>query len=259
MDKDPAAIEFAHDLFPGDDRISYFHGSFTLLSTELDKHRLLGNVDGMLLDLGVSSPQLDDPRYGFSFRRDGELDMRMDKTSGVSAKEWINNAAQNEIESVIRQLGEERYARRIAKAITAARQTVPITRTVQLANVIADAVPTYEKNKHPATRTFQAIRIFINNELEELKEVLEQVQTILNPGGRLVVISFHSLEDRIVKRFMRTAAKGDIYPSDLPVKAGELSPWLKIIGRPIRSMDKEIKSNPRARSAVLRVAERIAA
>jgi 16S rRNA (cytosine1402-N4)-methyltransferase len=216
---------------------------------------MMGKVDGIVLDLGVSSPQLDDSARGFSFYEDGPLDMRMDPDSGMPASDWLNAAEQYEIFRVLRDYGEERYAKRIARAIVEERQRHAITRTGQLAQIVSNAMPRHEKAKHPATRTFQAIRIFINRELEELQSVLPQALQALASGGRLAVISFHSLEDRMVKRFFRDQARGDEFPPDLPVTADQLHPRLRLIGKAIRASEPEIRRNPRARSAVLRVAE----
>ncbi|MBF8268349.1 MAG: Ribosomal RNA small subunit methyltransferase H [Gammaproteobacteria bacterium] len=259
FDKDVAAIEYAKSLFTNDARVIFIHASFTSLITVVKNLHMLGKVDGILLDLGVSSPQLDNPDYGFSFVRDGKLDMRMNDTTGITAAEWINTAKLAEIEQVIRVYGEERYARRIARAIVAARTEAHITHTVQLANIIASAVPTVERKKNPATRTFQAIRIFINNELGDLRSVLSQVREVLRPGGRLVVISFHSLEDRIVKQFMREAAKGDDFPPEIPVTVRDIAPWFRIVNKVVKPGQEEISRNPRARSAILRVGEKLAA
>ena len=217
----------------------------------------IGQVDGILLDLGVSSPQLDDAGRGFSFRRDGALDMRMDPDAGQSAAEWISRVKEPDLANVLREYGEERYARRIARAIVKAREVAPITTTKALAKIVADANPNWEKGKDPATRTFQAIRIFINNELEDLKSCLSQVVDILRVGGRLAVISFHSLEDRIVKRFIKEASKGDYFPAGLPVTQDQLNPKLKPVGKAIKPGDQEVDDNPRARSSVLRCAEKI--
>ena len=259
FDKDITAIDHAKRLFANDERVISIHASFTSLCAVVKNLNMLGKVDGVLLDLGVSSPQLDNPDYGFSFVRDGKLDMRMNDTAGITAAEWINTAKQAEIERVIRVYGEERYARRITRAIITARTEVRITHTVQLANIIADAVPTVERNKNPATRTFQAIRIFINNELDELRSVLGQIRDVLRPGGRLIVISFHSLEDRIVKQFMRDAAKGDDFPPEIPVTFRDIAPWFKIINKAVKPGQEEISRNTRARSAILRIGEKLAA
>ena len=258
FDKDAKAITCAENLFSRDHRVVVIHGSFLLLERVLGQHRVTA-CDGILLDLGVSSPQLEDPGYGFSFLRDDELDMRMDRGSGISAAEWLNRAPQEEIADIIHHYGEERYSRRIAAAIVRARQEAPISRTLQLARIVSKAIPTRERHKDPATRSFQAIRIYINNELEEIRLVLEQVCNVLRPGGRLVVISFHSLEDRIVKRFLSSEARGDRFPLEVPVRASELNPRFRIIGKPIRATAEEVTVNPRARSAVLRIGERIAA
>ena len=259
FDKDPQALMHARNLFKDDPRVVAIHGAFSLLAEHLGGFHVLGEVDGLLFDLGVSSPQLDDGDYGFSFLRDGDLDMRMDPGAGISARDWINNASLEEIEDILRTYGEERYSRRIAGAIVRARAGEPVTRTRQLAEIIASAVPTREKKKDPATRSFLAIRIFINNEIGELEDVLNQVNSVLKPGGRLVVISFHSLEDRIVKRFMRKEAEGNRYPPEIPVTKAELSPTLKLVGKALKPTAEEILQNPRARSAVLRVGEKLAA
>ncbi|MFQ5659105.1 MAG: 16S rRNA (cytosine(1402)-N(4))-methyltransferase RsmH [Gammaproteobacteria bacterium] len=259
FDKDPEAIISAQNRFASDRRVTCVRGTYTALVNEVGKLGMLAGVDGVVFDLGVSSPQLDDPEHGFSFLRDGDLDMRMDPDSGMSAAEWINQAGQREIAGVLRMYGEERYSRRIAAAIVKARAESPLTRTARLARIIAGAVPSRERKKDPATRSFQAIRIYINNEIEELRTVLKQVKDVLRPGGRLLVISFHSLEDRIVKRFMQEGALGDRYPPDLPVTVDELMPDLRIIGKAIKPSKEEIERNPRARSAVLRIAEKIAA
>lgn len=259
FDRDPLAFRHAEHLFRDDRRVVAIHGSFSLLAEKLGRFHVMGEVDGLLFDLGVSSPQLDDGNYGFSFLRDGDLDMRMDPGGGISAMEWINHADHEEIEDILRTFGEERYARRIARAVVEAREHEPLTRTRQLAAIISSAVPTREKKKDPATRSFLAVRIFINNEIGELEAVLKQVNEVLKPGGRLVVISFHSLEDRVVKRFMRNEARGNRYPPEIPVTEDEMTPTLKLVSKAIKPSDEEIKQNPRARSAVLRVGEKIAA
>ena len=259
LDKDTEAIAYARAHFGDDSRITCIHSSFSALPTLTHEQGLKGAVDGLLFDLGVCSPQLDRGERGFSFMRDGVLDMRMDTTTGATAAEWLNTAGQNEIARVLRAYGEERFARRIAAAIVKTREETPVSRTGQLAELISASVPAREADKHPATRTFQAIRIFINSELDELQSVLDEVLDVLGTGGRLVVISFHSLEDRIVKRFMRNQAAGDPYPPDLPVVAAQLRARLKIIGKALRPGKQEITTNPRARSAVLRIGEKIAA
>ncbi|GLU30871.1 16S rRNA (cytosine(1402)-N(4))-methyltransferase RsmH [Trinickia caryophylli] len=259
FDKDPRAIETARAL--GDARFEVVHDSFAALAPAMAS-RGIAKLSGVLLDLGVSSPQLDDPERGFSFRADGPLDMRMDTTRGESAAEWLARATQQELTEVIRDYGEERFAVQIAKAIVARRaesdRLGPLDSTGELAQIVANAVKTREKGKDPATRTFQAIRIHVNQELADLQVVLEAALSLLEQGGRLVVISFHSLEDRIVKRFMQAHASAPAVDRRLPIRAVDLpSPPLKIIGRVFASAA-EIEANPRARSAVMRVAERIA-
>ncbi len=258
IDKDPQAIAHAEDVFGKDERFSIRHGSFAMLEQLAQQNGVAGRVDGILLDLGVSSPQLDDPERGFSFMRDGPLDMRMDTSSGVSAAEWLATAEGRDIARVLKEFGDERFSKRIARAIVNAREEESITTTGQLAAIIEQACPTKEREKHPATRSFQAIRIYINKELEELKQCLEQSLDVLAPLGRLVVVSFHSLEDRIVKRFIRDCERGDDFPADLPVTQEQLKPKLRAVGKAIYPSAGEINSNPRARSAVLRVAERVA-
>lgn len=259
FDKDPDSLPHARRLAETDKRVMYFHASFSEVLQHLEQENLLSEVDGILFDLGVSSPQLDDAQRGFSFSRDGDLDMRMNPESGISAADWINSAERDEIVRVLKDYGEERFAKRIANRIVRCREEERISRTLQLADIIVAAVPGKEKEKHPATRSFQAIRIFVNNELGELSNTLDMVLSILKPGGRLAVISFHSLEDRIVKRFMREQSRGDDFPPDLPVTVNQLNPRMKLIGKALRAGEDEINRNPRARSAVLRVAEKIAA
>ncbi len=258
IDKDPQAVACAEGQFGTDERFSIRHGSFAMLEQLAQQSGVAGRVNGLLLDLGVSSPQLDDPERGFSFLRDGPLDMRMDTSSGENAAEWLAAADGKEIAQVLKEFGDERFARRIARAIVDARQEGPITTTGQLAAVIEKACPTKEREKHPATRSFQAIRIHINKELEDLKWCLEQSLSVLAPLGRLVVVSFHSLEDRIVKRFIRDCERGDDFPADLPVTQEQLQPKMRAVGKAIYPSADEIAYNPRARSAVLRVAERVA-
>ena len=257
MDKDPQAIAKAEQMFADDERVIIAKGSFAMLKQVVVDQGWQGKVDGILLDLGVSSPQLDDPERGFSFKRDGALDMRMDTESGLSAAEWIAKVSETDLAAVLREYGEERYARRIARAIVKARETQAFQTTKQLAAVIAQANPKWEKGKDPATRSFQAIRIFINNELEDLKACLTQLVELLKVGGRLVIISFHSLEDRIVKRFIRDQSKGDQFPAGLPVMQSQLNPTLKPVGKAIRPSEEEVGDNPRARSSVLRIAEKL--
>jgi len=258
MDKDQDAIECASQLFGNDDRFVIRQGSFTMMAEMVDSLGLTGQVDGILLDLGVSSPQLDNAERGFSFMKDGPLDMRMDSNHGQSAAEWLATADEQVISEVIRDLGEERFHRRIAGAIVERRETEHLQTTLQLASLIEKAVPRREKGKHPATRSFQAIRIFINRELDDLQVGLEQALTVLKVGGRLAVISFHSLEDRIVKRFYRKQVEGNRLPFDLPVQHEKTGAQLKLVGKAIRPTKKEIECNVRARSATLRVAEKIA-
>ncbi len=256
IDKDPAAVEHGRQLFAGDERIVIRQGSFARMAEMLVD---LGweKVDGVLMDLGVSSPQLDEAERGFSFLRDGPLDMRMDPELGESAADWINKAKEREIATVLKQWGEERFAKRIAAAIVAERQVAPIVRTGRLAEVISKAHPAWEKGKHPATKSFQAIRIHINRELEDLGRGLNQAVDVLARGGRLAVISFHSLEDRIVKRFIRDQARGDDLPVGVPVTVDQLNCRLRPVGGAIHPGADELDGNPRARSAVLRVAERL--
>ena len=257
LDRDPQAVAAARMLFGGDARFEVVRGQYSMMGQAIADRRWTGRVNGVLLDLGVSSPQLDDPSRGFSFRHDGPLDMRMDPDSGISAAQWLDNAPEPEISRVIRDFGEERFARRIARAICAERVRQPITTTGRLAQVVSAAVPTREPGQDPATRTFQAIRLQVNHELDELRAVLPQAVQALAPGGRLVVISFHSLEDRIVKAFVRTEARGDHFPPDLPVPAAMLRPRLRAVGKPQRPDAEELRENPRARSAVMRVAEKL--
>ncbi len=256
MDKDPKAIAFGRKRFESDPRILFFQGSFTemgIAAKTLFKNK---QVDGILLDLGVSSPQLDDPTRGFSFRLDGPLDMRMDHLNDQSAADWLNHANEKEISQVLWEYGEERFARRIAKAIITTRAEQPILRTHQLAKIIASAIPKEDKHKHPATRSFQAIRIFINKELEDLKKGLDVAVETLAIGGRLVVISFHSLEDRIVKQFMNTQSKGEEILRALPLTDEQLGIQMKIIGKAVKPSQRELAANVRARSAILRIGEK---
>ena len=257
FDKDPQAIRTANTIAANDERLHVKQGSFTQLEQTVNELGWAGKVDGIFLDLGVSSPQLDDAERGFSFRFDGPLDMRMDPNSGQSAAQWLASAEERDIMMVLFDYGEEKFARRIAKAIVEAREEQPINTTKRLASIVATASPSKDRNKDPSTRTFQAIRIFINQELEDLKTCLSQAVNLLAPGGRLVVISFHSLEDRIVKRFIRDQCKGDDYPLDLPVQHAQLNQNMKMVGKAIKSGKKELSDNPRARSAVMRVAEKL--
>ena len=257
FDKDPEAARFAREEFAEEPRFSFHPHSFTRLAGIIEQQGLQGKVDGLLFDLGVSSPQLDDASRGFSFLRDGVLDMRMDPGAGFSAADWINRAGRAEISGVLRRYGEERYAGRIARAITQRRSEQAITTTRELAELIRAAVPGVERNKHPATRSFLAIRIHVNNELEELQAALSQVTSVLRPGGRLAVISFHSGEDRIVKRFIRRQSRPDSYPGYLPVTADQVKPAMRALGRPVKSGQEASRDNPRGRSAILRAAEKL--
>lgn len=258
FDKDPQAIATGQALAAEDGRFVVVQRSFAELADELEVRGLIGKVGGVLFDLGVSSPQLDDPERGFSFLNDGPLDMRMDPGRGVSAAEWLAKASVEEIARVFKDYGEERFARRMAQAVVQRRQERPFERTADLAQVLAVANPAWEKGKNPATRAFQGLRIHINNELGDLEQGLEAALEALEVGGRLVVISFHSLEDRIVKRFLQSAARPEM-PRRLPLKASEMpQPMLTLSGRAVRASREETTRNPRARSATLRVAERTA-
>lgn len=256
FDKDPAAIAVAQELARQDQRVSVFHQGFSHFDaacTELGTSQ----IDGALFDLGISSPQIDDASRGFSFRFDAPLDMRMDTTRGESAAEWLMHADEQEIHEVIKNYGEERFSRQIARAIVAKRIEAPIHTTGQLAEIAAQCVRSREKGQHPATRTFQAIRIYINRELDEVAQVLPQVTARLNTHGRLAVIAFHSLEDRIVKQFMREHSAHAPLPKWAAVREADLpKPPLRIVGKPIKAGAEELNYNPRARSAILRVAER---
>lgn len=257
IDKDLAAIATAKTRFADDARFSIAHGSFAELAQLVAERGMAGKVAGVLLDLGVSSPQLDEAERGFSFMQDGPLDMRMDQTRGQSAADWINTASESDITWVFKEYGEERFAKRMARAILAERQKSPFTRTRHLAEVIKEANPAWEKGKHPATRAFQAIRIQVNNELTDLDSVLEQALEVLAPGGRLVVISFHSLEDRAVKRFIRRQELGDPVPKGLPIRDDQLNKRMRSLGKAIKASDEEVSINVRSRSAVMRVAEKL--
>jgi 16S rRNA (cytosine1402-N4)-methyltransferase len=258
IDRDLAAIEEAKK-FGDDQRFHITHSAFSLLESVADDQQIKGNIDGLLLDLGVSSPQLDESERGFSFMRDGPLDMRMDTTKGQTAADWLATADVEDISWVLKTFGEERSGWRIAQGIVAAREQEPITRTLQLANLIKSIAPKHDEKKHPATRCFQAIRIYINSELDEVKQALEGALAVLKPGGRLVVISFHSLEDRIVKQFIRKHAKGKEIPRGLPVRDDEFDRGitLKQVGKAIKPSKAEIEQNVRCRSSVLRIAERV--
>lgn len=257
MDKDPQAIAHALQLAATDDRVTVAHDSFSAINRWVVELGWQESVDGVLFDLGVSSPQLDEARRGFSFLQDGPLDMRMNPNVGISAADWLNSASEQDIANVIYQFGEERYSRRIAKAIVFSRQQNAFSTTHQLAQVVSQAHPRWEKGKNPATRTFQAIRIFINHELEDIEAGLAQTLDILRVGGRFVVISFHSLEDRLVKKFIANQANGEVWPRGLPVLASAMKRRVKKIGKSIRAGDAEVKQNPRARSAIMRIGEKI--
>jgi len=256
MDKDPEAVNYARERFLHDERLIIQHGTFAGLAGLIARHHLTGKVNGILFDLGVSSPQLDDPDRGFSFMRAGKLDMRMDYSRGQDAAAWIATIDEKELADVLWKYGEERASRRVARAIVEAREMAPITTTAQLADIIKKAIPAW-KGKHPATRSFQAIRIAVNQELEDLESGLEQAMEVLDTGGRLLVISFHSLEDRLVKQFMRHEECGDDLPAGLPVKHAAKVLHFKRRGRAIKPGDKEIALNARARSAILRIGEKL--
>lgn len=257
LDRDPQAVAAGASLV--DSRFTLRHAPFSQLA-EVARGEGLGQVDGVLFDIGVSSPQIDEGGRGFSFRFDAPLDMRMDTSRGETAAEWLARAEESEIAEVIKDYGEERFAKQIAKKIVAARSERPIATTRQLAALVAEAVRTREPGQDPATRSFQAIRIHINQELQELALVLPQALELLKPGGRLVVISFHSLEDRIVKRFLKEQAEPDKLPKDLPLRADQLPPpKIHLVGKPVRASEAEVAANPRARSAIMRVAEKVSA
>ncbi|MCK4842685.1 MAG: 16S rRNA (cytosine(1402)-N(4))-methyltransferase RsmH [Methylococcales bacterium] len=259
FDRDLAAInsDYAGEM-QKDSRFTLHHGCFSELENVVNQQGLHGKIDGVLMDLGVSSPQLDDSQRGFSFLRDGPLDMRMDDSSGLSAAEWLAEVDEKTLVKVLFEYGEERFARRIAGAVMEARKKLPLVTTLDLARLIEATVPKIDKYKHPATRSFQAIRIEINNELGEIKQGLQQAVNVLKPKGRLVVISFHSLEDRIVKRFIRQESGRKFNPGKLPVKEADIEQGLlKKASKAIKAGKEEIQKNPRARSAVMRVAERI--
>ncbi len=258
FDRDDQAIASIPEAMKLDKRFESQRIPFSDLDQAIKTRNLEGKIDGILFDLGVSSPQLDDAARGFSFLKDGPLDMRMDTTTGCSAQMWVNSASVEDMAWVFKTYGEERFAKRIAKAIDLKRQEKKFATTLELAAVIKEANPAWEKNKHPATRVFQAIRIQVNQELDEIKKALEKALFVLSKGGRLVVISFHSLEDRIVKHFMREKSRGDFYAlKGLPIKATANQASLKTIGKAIFPSEEEIERNLRARSAVMRIAEKI--
>lgn len=259
FDKDKEAITEAEALAAKDARLKVHHGSFAELGQLMAQQGLLGQLDGILLDLGVSSPQLDQAERGFSFMRDGPLDMRMNQEQGKTAAEWINQADQRDISRVLRVYGEEKFANLIAKHIVLQRGKKPFERTLELANLIADVIPARakEKHKHPATRSFQALRIFINAELDDLQTVLNSSVDVLAKAGRLVVISFHSLEDRLVKHFIREQQQGPEVPRYLPVMEVQREPHLVAVGKAVKAGEDELEQNVRARSAVMRIAEKV--
>ena len=257
VDKDAQAVAYGWERFADDERFELVQASFADLHQLIAERQQMGQVQGLLLDLGVSSPQLDQAERGFSFLQDGPLDMRMDQTRGESAAEWLARAPESELTKVFKEYGEERFAKRMARALVAAREEAPITRTGRLAELIKAANPAWEKGKHPATRVFQAIRIHINGELRDLESVLAQSLEVLAPGGRLVVISFHSLEDRLVKRFIRRQEQGPSLPRGLPLRDVQIERHMRRCGSAMRASADEIGSNQRSRSAVMRVAEKL--
>ncbi|NDW22478.1 16S rRNA (cytosine(1402)-N(4))-methyltransferase RsmH [Alteromonas hispanica] len=258
FDRDPQAIQAA-ERFAEDKRFRIIHAPFGNMAEEIESLGLTGKVDGVLMDLGVSSPQLDDAERGFSFLRDGPLDMRMDTSKGQSAADWLAHAEEQDITQVIKEFGEEKFGKRIAHAIVNTRKETPITRTAQLATIIDQAVPVKDKYKHPATRAFQGIRIYINAELEQLRVGLKAATQVLAKEGRLAVISFHSLEDRLVKRFIKEQSKGKVVPHNMPITQAEIDAdkVLKALGRAIKPSEEEVMNNVRSRSSVLRVAEKL--
>ncbi|MCH2191928.1 MAG: 16S rRNA (cytosine(1402)-N(4))-methyltransferase RsmH [Gammaproteobacteria bacterium] len=256
FDRDPRAVELGLERFKGDARVDVVHSQFSLMENVLTSALAFGSVDGILMDLGVSSPQLDQAERGFSFMRDGVLDMRMDTSRGQSAAEWLDVVDEKDLVSVLFELGEEKFARRIARAIILSRAESKIESTLQLAKIVAEATPRKDKHKHPATRTFQAIRLHVNQELIEVSKALPQALRMLKTGGRLAVISFHSLEDRIVKRFIRKHSTPNLPPKNIPVKESDYLTPLVAVGKAIKPSSAEIAENPRSRSSVLRVAER---
>ena len=258
FDRDPRAIELGRKVFRGDSRVTVIHSEFSRMADQLMECLGIEQVDGVLMDLGVSSPQLDQAERGFSFMRDGELDMRMDTTKGESAAQWLARVEERDLMMALFDLGEEKFARRIARAIVAAREETKIESTLQLASIIADATPKKDKNKHPATRSFQAIRLHVNQELSQVSRALPQAVQLLSEGGRLAVISFHSLEDRIVKRFMRELSTPNLPPKNIPVSEEAYLTPLKLLSRAIKPTKREVEENPRSRSSVLRIAERTA-
>jgi len=257
MDRDPDAILAAQAMMGNDSRVTIIHAPFSSLAEQLEQLGVMGELDGILFDFGVSSPQLDEASRGFSFQRDGVLDMRMDTSRGQTAAEWLADVKFADLVRVLRVYGEERFAKRIANAVIELREETPIETTLQLARLISEAVPVHEREKHPATRSFQAIRIFINEELKEIVAVLPVALDALAVGGRIAAISFHSLEDRPVKRLLQKEAKGDDFPPDLPIKADQINPRIKLLGKPVRARQDEVAGNRRSRSAIMRVAQKV--
>ncbi|WP_320823457.1 16S rRNA (cytosine(1402)-N(4))-methyltransferase RsmH [Reinekea sp.] len=257
IDKDPLAIAEAQRLSAVDSRVTVLQAGFANLAEVVAEQSMTGQVCGVLLDLGVSSPQLDDARRGFSFQNDGPLDMRMNPDEGLSAAQWLSVVKEVDLANVLFQYGDERFSRRIAKAIVAARQEQALTTTTQLAEIIKVAHPKWDHKRHPATKSFQAIRIFINGELVELEQALHAAVDVLKPGGRLAVIAFHSLEDRAVKHFIRLQANGPELPPGLPIPESDIVRTMRAIGKAIKPSKAEVAGNVRSRSAVLRIAEKL--
>ena len=257
MDQDPQAIAYGQQFYAQEPRIEFEHCNFSQVKSVISARAKENDIDGILMDLGVSSPQLDDAERGFSFLRDGPLDMRMNSSEGENAMQWLARVELYDLTTVLKRFGEERFARRIATAIIEKREENEIATTAELAGIISDAIPVKEKHKHPATRSFQAIRMFINDELQTIERGLEGSASVLAVGGRLAVISFHSLEDRLVKRFMRKLSKGPELPAGLPVMTADIEQPYRLVGKPTVSGEEELKINPRARSARLRVLERV--
>ncbi len=256
FDQDPQAVEFARQNFADEPRLTIEHCNFNQVADVVEQFGLSGKIDGVLMDLGVSSPQLDDAERGFSFLRSGPLDMRMDTAQGETAAQWLARVKLTDLIIVLKKYGEERFARRIATAIVERREQREITDTGDLAEIISNAIPVKEKHKHPATRSFQAIRIYVNQELRSIEQGLKGAASVLAKGGRLSVISFHSLEDRIVKRFMRDISSRPKLPAGLPVMEADIDVPFRLVTKPVVAGAKELELNPRARSARLRVLER---
>lgn len=256
FDQDPEAVAYAGKHFADEPRLTIEHCNFNQVAGVVERFGLTGKIDGVLMDLGVSSPQLDDAERGFSFLRSGPLDMRMDTEQGITAAQWLARVKPADLINVLKKYGEEKFAKRIATAIVETREQREITETGDLAEIISSAIPVKEKHKHPATRSFQAIRIFVNQELQAIEQGLKGAASVLAKGGRLSVISFHSLEDRIVKRFMRDISSRPKLPAGLPVMEADIEVPYRLVGRPVVAGAKELEANPRARSARLRVLER---